>query len=30
VLCETLIVGRAELQGVIIAAGPTATLKPLD
>lgn len=30
VLCETLIVGRAELEGVIIAAGLSATLKPPD
>jgi hypothetical protein len=29
-LCETLIVGRAELENVIEAAGLSATVKPLD
>jgi hypothetical protein len=28
--CETLIVGQAELEGVIIAAGLSATVKPPD
>jgi hypothetical protein len=30
VLCETLIVSRAELEGVVIAAGFSATAKPPD
>jgi len=29
-MCETLIVDRVELEGVIIAAGLSATVKPPD